>query len=386
MRILTGSPKAKAAQVGWNLVLLVACLSTLPSTADAATITHEKLDATTEIIGIDGDIASGDLEQFRKISLRYPKAVVVLNSRGGLIQPAIEIGKIIRITGYATVVYDNGVCASACALIWMAGSKRLLSSSGHIGFHASYRDDNGKAVESGVANALVGNYLTLLGASAKTIVFATTAPPERVLWLTAANKESAGIDFENITPNRQLATNSVQTPQSVAVAAPPPTPVALPRPPRVSPLPARFPARLSANGENWIKYLSNAYYDSSSLGVSQAYSKPVRLSMWVIIDFTEFKIPSDRYDFEYIKGYHGKKVKIFYKSDYIITKLTLNCESNSFVYNNSRKFHDETQQFDWNQMGMPHLGVAEFSDRDGKETQVSPDSVEKAIFKKLCER
>ena len=135
--------------------------------ASAATIHHEKMDNETEIIGIIGDIAAGDLERFRQISLRHPKAIVVLNSKGGLVYPAIEIGKIIKIMGYTTVVSDGDVCASACALIWMAGSNRVASYDGNVGFHASYRNDNGKLVEVGAANALIGNYLTLLGESAK---------------------------------------------------------------------------------------------------------------------------------------------------------------------------------------------------------------------------
>lgn len=163
----------------------------------AATITHEKLDDTTEIILIEGDIVVGDLERFRQISLRYPEGLVVLNSNGGLIHPAIEIGKIIKIAGYSTAVRESDVCASACALIWMAGSERIASFAGNIGFHASYRSENGRLIKSGAANALIGNYLTLLGASARTVVFATTAPPDKVLWLTAANKEVSGIDFEN---------------------------------------------------------------------------------------------------------------------------------------------------------------------------------------------
>lgn len=38
--------------------------------ANAATIHHEKMDETTEVIGIFGDIVSADLERFRQISLR----------------------------------------------------------------------------------------------------------------------------------------------------------------------------------------------------------------------------------------------------------------------------------------------------------------------------
>lgn len=221
------------------LILLAGCLFSLPIAADAATITHEKLDATTGVIGIEGDIVSGDLERFRQISLRYPKAVVVLNSDGGLIYPAIEIGKIIKVMGYATAVRDNDVCASACALIWMAGSRRFASYSGNVGFHASYRNESGKPVESGAANALVGNYLTLLGASAKTVVFATTAPPDKVLWLTAANKEASGIDFENFAPTQARAApppaplmfdDVPETPPSPKIVTPPPIITAMPAP------------------------------------------------------------------------------------------------------------------------------------------------------------
>lgn len=193
-----------------NFLLVCAGLAS-QSMVTAAEITHENLNATTEIITIDGDIVSGDVERFRQISLRYPEAFVVLNSDGGLLHPAIEMGKIIKVMGYATAVVDDGVCASACALIWMAGDKRMLFTGGRIGFHAAYLNERGRPIESGVANALVGNYLTLLGASAKTVVFATTAPPDRLLWLSAANKDMAGIDFETIAPaKRQTSAHTIK--------------------------------------------------------------------------------------------------------------------------------------------------------------------------------
>lgn len=198
------------------------------STAHAATISHEKLNATTELIWIYGEISSGDLERFRQISLKYPKAIVALNSDGGLIQPAIEIGKIIKIMGYLTAVDDDSVCASACALIWMAGSKKALAPNAHLGFHAGYRTENGKMVESGAANALVGNYLTLLGASARTVVFATSAPPNKILWLTAQNKEESGIDFRIISSDPQPKNGSQTPPPITTVTTPPPARVATP--------------------------------------------------------------------------------------------------------------------------------------------------------------
>lgn len=147
--------------------------------------------------------------------------------------------------GYTTVVTDKDVCASACALIWMAGSNRVASYDGNVGFHASYRNESGKLVEVGAANALIGNYLTLLGESAKTVVFATAAPPDRILWLTAANKEAAGIDFHNFTPSQRQASSSAKTPPPVETVVYPPKPMPTVKAnPRVSfpPLPPGFVA------------------------------------------------------------------------------------------------------------------------------------------------
>lgn len=234
------------------------------SMATAAEITHENLNTTTEIIFIDGDIASGDVERFRQISLRYPKALVVLDSDGGLLHPAIEMGKIIKIMGYTTLVDVDGVCASACALIWLAGDRRIQFTGGGIGFHAAYVNESGRPIESGVANALVGNYLTLLGASAKTVVFATTAPPDRLLWLSAANKDMAGIDFEIITPAKRQTPASMVKPGYVDdegdgwkysdVPSPPP-PKFVPPAPQWTPLAPDLsqPGSPRGNPAQWLK-------------------------------------------------------------------------------------------------------------------------------------
>lgn len=164
------------------------------SLANAAEITSEENPDGTMTIRIDGEIKAGDDEKFRRLSLRYPNATVRLESDGGALIPALEIGRTIRIAGYDTLVATEATCASACALVWLAGKKRYLS--GKVGFHAAYRTNDGRIEESGTANALIGNYMTLLGLPAKAIVFATAAPPDKVLWLMPDNRELTGIDFE----------------------------------------------------------------------------------------------------------------------------------------------------------------------------------------------
>lgn len=194
-----------------------ASLATISQSAAAAKIEHVSLGEGIELIAIEGTIATGDEEKFRRLSIQYDDAVVALSSEGGALLTAIEIGKMIRLKEFPTLVLENYECTSACALIWIAGSTRFLAPNGRVGFHASYRDEGGRKVETGAGNALVGRYLTLLNLPEKAVLFATAAPPNRILWLSSANARDAGIDFEIFgeeeeTPPPIVRTNVVPSP------------------------------------------------------------------------------------------------------------------------------------------------------------------------------
>lgn len=194
---------------------LIATTNLTGTCARAAEIGHEPLSKGIELITIDGDIEPGDEDKFRKLSLAYDSAAVTLNSNGGSLLSAIEIGKLVRIRSFATFVAGGSTCTSACALIWLAGSKRFLSERGRLGFHASYLEEHGKLEESGVGNALVGHYLSLLNLSEKAVVFTTLASPTEIRWLNLANRAESGIDFENFEED-------AATPSKSAPSSPPP--------------------------------------------------------------------------------------------------------------------------------------------------------------------
>lgn len=175
---------------------LAVAAAAVAAPSQAAEVEHISLGDGIELIAIHGEIQSGDEDKFRRLSVQYDDAAVALASDGGALHAAIEIGKMIRLKEYPTFVMDGDQCTSACALIWVAGSKRFLAPKGRVGFHASYRDDGGRKVETGLGNALVGRYLTLLNLPEKAVLFATAAPPDRVLWLTSATMKDAGIEFE----------------------------------------------------------------------------------------------------------------------------------------------------------------------------------------------
>jgi hypothetical protein len=179
---------------------LLAAASALASTAASAAVEHTTLEGGSEAIAVSGDILPGDEARFGELSRRYPDATIYLESSGGALIPAIEIGKQVRARGHATVVLDGSTCTSACALIWIAGVPRYLAPHGRLGFHASYADEGGRLVETGVGNAMVGHYLSQLDLSENATVFATIASPDEMNWLTEENSGEATISFEPV-PN-----------------------------------------------------------------------------------------------------------------------------------------------------------------------------------------
>lgn len=172
-------------------------------------------------ITIEGEIKSGDDEKFRKIAAEYSDAIVLLNSDGGKISPAMDIGRTIKLREYKTVVYKDGRCTSACALIWVAGSSRSIFEGGEVGFHASYLDADGAKLQIGVGNALVGHYLSQLGFGEKAVIFATMAPPDKILWLSAKTASLSGIEFDAIPTDEKA--------QAIDIAQnqPPPPPIVI---------------------------------------------------------------------------------------------------------------------------------------------------------------
>ena len=164
-------------------------------------------DGESNIIHIRGEIVKDDEKTFRTIALKAEQAFVVLNSPGGDLRSALEIGKIIRIKDYSTVVM-NSECVSACALIWLAGQPRFLQRNSRIGFHAAYTmDEDGKKSPAGRGNALVGSYLNSLGFNETIVSFVTKSGANEISWLNKENAEKIGLSVSLLDNSRTARTN-----------------------------------------------------------------------------------------------------------------------------------------------------------------------------------
>lgn len=192
--------------------------------AAGASIEASASSSGVPIITITGDFELGDEDKFNALAIPLKQALVILESPGGKAYPAMEIGRTISIKNFATSVYPNGLCSSACALTWLAGRPRFIFATSRIGFHALFTMENGTADVSASGNALVGQYLQQLGLSTGAIVFATSARPESMNWLSQQKAQEIGLEVKLFTEDEIApsvdTTNPTTTDTEVASVTP----------------------------------------------------------------------------------------------------------------------------------------------------------------------
>ena len=162
-----------------NLLLAAAAVVTTVAPAHAAKMWRDK-----DTVYIDGQIARGDLEQFKKVSAGMPRGTIVaMRSPGGELENGVNIALNIRSFGFRTVVVDS--CASVCGLMWLAGVERAIFDDAQVGFHSAYElDMDDKPVVTGGGNAVVGAVLAKFGFSLNAIEYLTDESPENMEWLS----------------------------------------------------------------------------------------------------------------------------------------------------------------------------------------------------------
>ncbi|MBP2547665.1 ATP-dependent protease ClpP protease subunit [Neorhizobium galegae] len=197
----------QAAQKGRRLGLALATLALtalvplpgLTSTAWSAEVSAQEIAPNFALISLRGAIESGDDKRFAAVAGRYRAATVRLESPGGELEPALAIGRLIAGKRFATSVAPSRLCASACALVWLAGAPRILSTTSLIVFHRSYRlQADGQVVRSERGIARTRQYLSRLGLPPDAIAFATQedarrAPDESLAALDPRTAKTLGL-------------------------------------------------------------------------------------------------------------------------------------------------------------------------------------------------
>lgn len=170
------------------------------------TSTPEALEAPLEIslesggnLRLTGTIDPGAARRFaEEIEARgeYVKTIV-LDSPGGSVMDALEIGALIQEKGLATEVAAGNLCASSCPIIFASGLERLASPEAAIGLHQIYAAALGGAEAGGLAvagvamadaqsmTARITRHLTRSGVDPALWLHALDTPPDRLYYLSA---------------------------------------------------------------------------------------------------------------------------------------------------------------------------------------------------------
>ena len=121
-----------------KVFILLSNLLIVPGLADAAQVFANFGPGGNCAVTFKGEIKVGDENVFNALTPDCNGGGVLLKSDGGSLIAGLRIGELIREKGLETAVAFDARCASACALAWLGGTKRYMSTSSQIGFHAAY--------------------------------------------------------------------------------------------------------------------------------------------------------------------------------------------------------------------------------------------------------
>jgi hypothetical protein len=164
----------------------------------------------------EGEITDSTPDAFKRYltSEQYPPTLLRLNSLGGSLIGALELGLLIREHNFETEVGHTdgfnklpGVCASACAYAFMGGVARSLEEGAKLGVHRFY---NRAAIQNYSAKQFSGGdldstqrtfaalvlYLLKVGVKAEVVGLADQAGPENIYWINPSEAAELGITHD----------------------------------------------------------------------------------------------------------------------------------------------------------------------------------------------
>lgn len=109
------------------------------------------------VVKVSEEIALGDYEALLKGIRNNPgsfaRKIVMLDSIGGNVSEAMRMGRLLRETGFDTLVPSTGVCQGSCVYLLAAGKRKAVR--GHVGIHRPYYagSDSVHSASGGVSRA-----------------------------------------------------------------------------------------------------------------------------------------------------------------------------------------------------------------------------------------
>ncbi|MGH6678062.1 MAG: hypothetical protein ACREDL_03790 [Bradyrhizobium sp.] len=174
-------------------------------------------------IRVDGTIGPTTVTEFEKVLARArgrSQLVITLNSPGGYVASALEIGRLIRNEQGHTAVEEDATCASACVLIFAAGLSRAADTpetavdfpapgfvpihhkSAAIGIHRPALADISRETEMLEVKAAADQdehelrqYAAEMNVNPQLIDDMFAIPPNEIKWLSKKDLQRYGLGF-----------------------------------------------------------------------------------------------------------------------------------------------------------------------------------------------
>jgi hypothetical protein len=137
-----------------------------------------------------GVIGPGSYRKFRRALARSRPEVIVLDGPGGILGEALLIGDEVRRRGLSTAVGADGVCASACAIVFLSGRTKYMGGGAKVGLHAASTADG---VADAEATDIMASYLRTVGVPRTILRRMSSTSPHSIRWLTRGEVRALGI-------------------------------------------------------------------------------------------------------------------------------------------------------------------------------------------------
>lgn len=173
----------------------------LPARADMPTRLSlvPQTDGETRALALTGAIAPGDATRLAEVLAREAVTLARLDSPGGSVSDALDIGRQLRAAGIATEVVDGAICLSACPYMLAGGVTRSVSAGAAVGVHQHYFGESTVlpaflAVENiQRGQAEVVGFLAEMGIDLRLMQPALATPPESIYILVADELAAYGL-------------------------------------------------------------------------------------------------------------------------------------------------------------------------------------------------
>lgn len=151
------------------------------------------------VLTLRGIIAPGDAQRLADALERDDIDLARLDSPGGSVRDALEIGRQLRVAGIGTEVPTGAICLSACPYVLAGGITREVGPQGMVGVHQHYFGENTvlpaflavEDIQRGQGEVM--GYLDEMGIDLRLMQPALATPPDAIYILVREELERYGL-------------------------------------------------------------------------------------------------------------------------------------------------------------------------------------------------